>query len=247
MAQQFWKLVPKLKSKHVEDHVRFLAEREAVQADRKSISLGTKLKAMLVGKPAGNHKKKLELLDRQIAACFAKPGADLKPPLIGIDAKATKWYRKYLAEDPDVWPLPPDAMVEEMKGSPVWHLTKHRVLHDLGTDWPEGAFPVPTGAGVSLELMHSVCRDLAPKDADAAAGEIQDALFGYLAGLYPGLTGAAPQAIVKAVIDGVEPGAGPGSIPEQVQKDALAALSTITWLRFWAEQGYSFEHGESGG
>jgi len=68
----------------------------------------------------GKTKRRLALINkkkhltRQIAACYLPVGADLGPPRIGMDEAATEWYRDYLKEDEDAWPLPPDETVPHL-------------------------------------------------------------------------------------------------------------------------------------
>ena len=232
-----WTLLPKIKPDHAADHARFLKEREEKQRELDGIGLITRL---LPGpaKQRARLKAELKTLEKRIAACYGQIGWDLDPPRIGHDEKATKWYRAHLAQDPEVWPLPPEEMVEEMKGQPLWHLSKHQPLQHLDVGWPKGAFPVPQGPGLSLALIRRLSQHLAPEAAVALGQEVQDAVLAYFRGRYPALAESDFGQIVRAVVKGAVPGGPPGSIDEREQEAAHQALSAAQWLVFWGANGY---------
>lgn len=239
MAQANWTLVPKIKAEHAADHERFTAERERTKQELGRIGLISRL---LPGPAKQRAKLKAELktLEKRIAACYGPIGYDLDPPRIGHDEKATKWYRDHLAQDPDAWPLPPEEMLDEMKGQPVWHLSKHQPLQHLDVGWPKGGFPVPQGPGLSMPLIRRMTNHLAGDDAVEVGKELQEAVLAYFRERYPPLAGGDFNVIVGAVVKGALPGGPPGSIDPRDQEAAHQALSAAQWLVFWGANGYAF-------
>ncbi len=237
-----WTLMRKLKAEHVDDHAGFVAGREEVLAELKAIGVGAILMSSTKRKRRRHLKNKLDLLDRQIAACHCYPGSDLDPPRIGMDPKATKWFKKRMADSTEAWPLEPDAMVEEMHGRPVWELTKHQVLHQLDMDWPIAPFPVPEIPWLGLELTRSMQKNITPEDGAQLAEELDKAVGEHLRVAYPELAKTDWRGIVEAIIAGALPGHPPGGPADTDLKFGRSALITSTWLRFWGEHGYTLRH-----
>ena len=240
MAQATWTLVPKIKAEHAEDHDRFIAERDEKQQELKGIGLVSRL---LPGPAKRRAKLKAEVatLGKRIAACYGPVGYDLKPPRIGIDDKATKWYRKHLSQDPEAWPLPPDEMVEEMKGQPVWHLSEHQPVQHLDVGWPKQGFPIPTAPGLTMPLIRKLTNHLDPEQAVAAGHEVQDAVLAYFRNKYESLADGDFNLIVNSMVKGALPGGPKGSIDAADQEAAHQALSAAQWLVFWGSKGYSLK------
>ncbi len=243
MAQATWNLVPKLMAEHAEDHARFVAERDEKQRELRGVGL---LARLLPGPAKRRARLKAEIatLGRRIAACFGPVGHDLAPPRIGIDEKATKWYLDHISKDPDAWPLPPDEMLDEMKGEPVWHLSEHQAVQHLDVGWPKGGFPIPTVPGLSLPLIRKMTRHLAGEEAVAAGHQLQDEVLGFFRTKYPALAGGDFNVIVGAVLEGAVPGGPKGSIDPSDQEAAHQALSAAQWLVFWGGNGYAFKCSE---
>ncbi len=238
MAQASWTLVSKIRPDRVADHARLVAERDTTRREFRSIGFVSRL---LVPSRARRHialKAQIAKLDREVAACVGPVGFDLDPPRIGHDDRATKWYRAHLAKDPDAWPLPPDDMVDEMKGEPVWELSKYPEVRHLDTGWPKGGFPVPLGPGLSMELIRRLSGNLSADQAVELAPAVHEAVIAYFRRKYPALAEAGFPEIVNAVVKGAVPGGPPGSMDPRDAEQANLALSGAQWLAFWGGHGY---------
>jgi len=246
MSQATWTLTQKLRPELVEDHGKFQAE--LAEAKREMAGIG--LVARLLPGP-GKRRRQLKAVlkncEIKMKACYGPPGFDLKPPRIGIEAKATKWYRSHLAEDQDAWPLPPDEMVEEMKGEPVWHLTKLREVQHLPVGWPHQGFPLPAGPGLPMELERRMKKHLSAEDAVRIGEDIQEATLRHFRMRYDVLQNADFNGIVSAIMKGAVPGGPKGSVDPQDVELANGALSASQWLVFWGKHGYGFVCSEPAG
>jgi len=246
MSQANWTLTPKLRPDRAEDHERFKTELEDAEREIRTIGLVARL---LPG--PGKRRRELKAVlkngELKMQSCYGPPGLDLKPPRIGIDKKATKWYRGHLAKDPDAWPLPPDDMVEEMTGEPVWHLSDKREVQHLPVGWPLQGFPLPMGPGLPLELLRRMKRHLSADDAVTIGDEIQEATLRHFQTRYDVLEKADFNAIVGAIVKGAVPGGPKGSLDPQDVEMANGALSAAQWLVFWGKHGYGFKCSEPAG
>ncbi len=246
MSQANWTLTPKLRPERAGDHERFQTEIEA--AEREIATIG--LVARLLPGP-GKRRRELKAVLKngsvKLQSCYGPPGFDLKPPRIGVDKKATKWYRSHLAEDPKAWPLPPDEMVEEMTGEPVWHLFGKREIQHLPVGWPVQGFPLPAGPGLPMELLRRMKRHLSADDAVTIGEEIQEATLRHFRTRYDVLENADFNVIVRAITTGTVPGGPKGSIDQRDVELANGAISAAQWLVFWGKHDYGFQCSEPSG
>jgi hypothetical protein len=245
MGKSFWKLVPKLHPDHEAKAPEVAAERKQVETEMKSISMV----ARTFWPPAWSKRdrllKRLKKIDAWKQAALAPIGFEFEPPCIGVDDKATDWYRKHLDQDPEAWPLPPDEMIEEMMGTPVWELTGHPLLSQLDLGWVASVVHVPPGPGIGGELRRRLERPLAPDDAFTAAEEMEAALRGYMQETYPAFAAAGGGDLAA-----FSPRNETALELERRKQDGEALRETsiaIAWLRLWAEKGYAFELGEQSG
>ena len=242
MAQATWTLVPRLRPERAEDHARLLGELERARKDLAGVGLLGRLLVPARGRRHIELKSRVAKLERELAACFGKVGYDLDPPRIGIDEKATAWYREFLSRDADAWPLPVAEMIDEMKGQPVWELAGHREVQHLDVGWPTGGFPVPTGPGLSGELARKLDRTLSPEDAVALSEPLRDAVVKHFRTKYPALEQAGYVEVVNAIVRGAVPGGPPGSLDPKDVEAAHHALSASQWIGFWGSHGYTLRH-----
>lgn len=240
-ATAHWRLVPKLRPEHVEDHERFERELCAVKEELAGIGIVARILSPKKSDRRRELLREKDLLERQIVASHMPVGADLGPPRIGIDEAATKWYRKYLAEDENAWPLPPDEMIEEMSGHPVWELCKPRVPFDLGLDWPSRPLQIPTLPAISGETQRAMARDLSPEEAVEVANRIRSDIFANLRSADPALAEASDEQVLQATHRKLQAQA----VEAKALEPVLGALSAAMWLEFWGKNDYAFTTGET--
>jgi hypothetical protein len=243
MSQANWTLNEKMRPERVEDHRAIEAELESARRELAAIGLI----ARLMPGP-GKRRRQLQAVVKnasiKLKACYGPPGFDLNPPRIGIDEKATKWYRKHLAQDPEAWPLPPDEMVEEMTGEPVWHLTDAREVQHLPVGWPLQGFPLPAGPSLPLELERRMKKHLTPEEAVSIGEDLQEATLRHFRNRYDVLQNADFNGVVQAMVKGAVPGGPKGSIDPTDVELGNGALAAAQWLVFWGRHGYGFKCSE---
>lgn len=240
-----WKLVPKLKPEHVEDHAGFLAALAETEREIAGIGVLARVFSMSRTRERAALISRRNLLQRKIAACYMRVGADLGPPRIGIDESATRWYRKFLSEDESAWPLPPDEMIEEAKGSPVWELCDKPPPFDLGMEWPEKPLPVPNVPGASAETVARMGGDLTAEGAIATGECIRKDILAHLRRTYPALAESPDAQVVRALQAALRPGGPPTGPSPQAAEAILHAMSAALWLEFWGRHGYAFTVGRT--
>ncbi len=219
MAGLHWKIIPKYRPKHADDATALSTERCEVTAELRE---GGGFFSMKWRSRKRELTKRRAQIDKQLIAMRMPVGADLKPPRIGIDKKATRFFRDQIRRAPDSWPLPADEMVKEMHGLPIWELSPYPEVASLDIGWPDGGFPIPAGPEIGNELTLRLARHLSPADAVACADEIE--------------------AQVRPLVP-TAPGAPPQGDPQRLQ----TAVVAMTWLRFWGGKGYGFQLGSTGG
>jgi len=254
MATSFWKLTPHMHPDHVAQADEVRAEEKKLREELRSFGLLPSLFWPPVWDRKTRIKSRLRKLERWFEAAMAPIGLEFDPPCIGTDEKATAWYRKHLAEDPEAWPLSPEEMVEEMTGNPVWEFCDEPLLQQLDVGWVSTVMPIPPGPGLSASLQGQLDRNLSATEALEAADKLQDALAVYFNSTYPDLlrvTGgvlsgetANPEALRKVLANETP------AERERREGDSKAAHETtiaIAWLRLWGEKDYGFTRGEQSG
>jgi hypothetical protein len=221
MAQLHWSLIPKCWPQHADEAAALSTERRELSDELRAIG-------GLAGffSPRRRARKsairaRIGEIDTRRRAMLMPVGADLKPPCVGVDERATRFLREQIERAPEAWPLPVEEMLKEMHGQPIWELAGYELLADLDIGWPRGAFAVPVGPELGGDLVLRLARHLGPSEAITLAGEIE----GRLRPLLP------------------PPPAPPVGDPQRLH----TALVAMTWLRFWGERGYGFQLGSSGG
>jgi len=138
-------------------------------------------------------------------------------------------------------------MVEEMKGEPVWHLTKMREVQHLPVGWPLQGFPLPGGPALPIELARRMKRHLSAEDAVSIGEDLQEAILRHFRTRYDVLQNADFNAIVSVIVKGAVPGGPKGSVDPGDVEMANGALSAAQWLVFWGQHGYGFQCSEPAG
>ncbi len=245
MPKSMWTLVPKIRAEHAEDHRRFLEERAALVREFESIGRFARIFSPAKDRRGRALKAEIATLDARIAACVGNIGYELDPPLIGIDEKATSWYRAHLMEDPDAWPLPPEEMIAEMRGTPVWHLANHPELQHLDIGWPKGGYPVPANPLISIELGMALAQPLSAERAVELGERLREEVLAAVCARYPVLSRDRPQELFAALQTGRLPRGATGVVSEEDRESAMHGLTAAQWLLFWGGHGYAFDTAEA--
>lgn len=252
MGKPYWKLVPKLHPDHVAQAEEVRKEREQLRKDLRSFGLLGSLLWPPVWDKKAKIKKRLDRLERWFVAALAPVGYELDPPCIGKHEHATKWFRERMDEDPDNWPFPPDQMVEEMTGQPVWELHDNPLLQQLDVGWPKAVMHVPRGPGFSLEFLRTLERDLPASETQATAKAIQQQVQAHFERAWPeyaeaSAVAAAGHAAGRAALEKLAKSETPEAKARREADVDLAreAIVASEWLHLWGGLDYGFELGET--
>jgi hypothetical protein len=157
-----------------------------------------------------------------------------------------------MAEEPEGWPFPPDQMVEEMKGQPVWELHDNPLLKQLDIGWPKAVMHVPTGPGFSFEFLRSLERGLSADETVATAQSIHEQVTAHFERVWPDFAQASAD-VASGKADGRTAmarlaAAESPEVKARREADMELAQSAVVaaeWLRLWGGLGYAFELGET--
>ena len=233
MSKAIVTLVPKLREDYADEHAKILAEQDELKAELAKLSGVGGLINPAAWARKGKVKKRLGQIKKLLPRFEAPPGFDLSPPRVGYDEAATEWYRAELGNSEAELPLSIDDMIEEAKGRPIWALTDHPLLQQLGVDWPKQGYPIPVGPGVPPAVAARFFQPMKAEEAVEVGQAIESSVREYMLQRYPELaSGQAPESSGESARDTAR--------AQDIQL-ANEALSGAMWLQFWGGKGYDFK------